>query len=167
MVYLLIYLSFYMFLEEFIIYHKINNVMKEKDIKRFEKKIIKTETCHFWTAGKTRQGYGMFSFNGKSIPAHRFAYIAYKGEILNDKIVHQTCNNTYCVNPNHLILKNKSDTRKNYYDIRINKEMIFNESIRYLEKLKKIRPDIKNDIEKIIEKINKPEIVIIDSFNIE
>ena len=44
-----------------------------KAIKRFEKKIIKTKDCHFWTASKTKQGYGMFSYEGKSIPAHRFA----------------------------------------------------------------------------------------------
>ena len=37
-----------------------------KAIKRFEKKIIKTKDCHFWTASKTKQGYGMFSYDGKS-----------------------------------------------------------------------------------------------------
>lgn len=137
--------------------------MNDKDIKRFEKKVIKTDKCHFWTAGKTKQGYGMFSYMGKSIPAHRFAYMAFVGEIPDNKIVHQKCNNTYCVNPDHLILKNKSETRKEFYEIRIHREMIFSESIRYLEKLKKIRPDIKKDIEKIIEKINSPEIVRIDT----
>ena len=56
-----------------------------KAIERFEKKIIKTGDCWFWTASKTKQGYGMFSYEGKSIPAHRFAYLAYNGEI-GDKI---------------------------------------------------------------------------------
>ena len=50
-----------------------------KAIERFEKKIIKTGDCWFWTASKTKQGYGMFSYEGKSIPAHRFAYLAYNG----------------------------------------------------------------------------------------
>jgi len=124
-----------------------------KDKKRFDKKIIKTEDCHFWIASKTKQGYGMFSVNGKSIPAHRFSYLLHKGEIDSNFIVHQTCNNTYCVNPKHLILKLKKDTRKNFYTIRINEEMIFKESIRYLDKIKKIRPDLKKDVEQMIEKI--------------
>ena len=129
----------------------------KKAIERFEKKIIKTNDCWFWTASKTKQGYGMFSYEGKSIPAHRFAYLAFKGKIDNDKIVHQTCNNTYCVNPEHLYLTTKSETRGKFYILRINEEMIFKESMRYLEKLKKLRPDLKNMIEDLIEQIQDPK----------
>ena len=129
----------------------------DNDIKRFENKILKTPDCWFWTASKTKQGYGMFSYKGKSIPAHRFAYIAYKGEIDKSKIVHQRCNNTYCVNPDHLYLTTKSETRSNFYLLRINQEMIFQESIRYLEKLIKLRPDLKVDIHELIEQIKDPK----------
>ena len=129
----------------------------KKALDRFEKKIIKTTDCWFWTASKTKQGYGMFSYDGKSIPAHRFSYIAFKGDIDNDKIVHQTCNNTYCVNPEHLYLTTKSETRNKFYILRINEEMIFKESMRYLEKLKKLRPDLKNMIEDLIEQIQDPK----------
>ena len=131
--------------------------MMKKAIERFEKKIIKTNDCWFWTASKTKQGYGMFSYEGKSIPAHRFAYIAFKGEIHTDKIVHQTCNNSYCVNPDHLYLTTKSETRGKFYILRINEEMIFKESMRYLEKLKKLRPDLKDMIEDLIEQIQDPK----------
>ena len=128
-----------------------------KAMKRFEKKIIKTKDCHFWTASKTKQGYGMFSYEGKSIPAHRFAYMAYVGDIEDTKIVHQSCNNTYCVNPEHLYLTTKSETRNKFYELRINPEMIFNESIRYLEKLKRLRPDLKEEILILVEKIKKSD----------
>lgn len=128
-----------------------------KATKRFEKKIIKTKDCHFWTASKTKQGYGMFSYEGKSIPAHRFAYMAYVGDIEDTKIVHQSCNNTYCVNPEHLYLTTKSETRNKFYELRINPEMIFNESIRYLEKLKRLRPDLKEEILILVEKIKKSD----------
>ena len=128
-----------------------------KAIKRFEKKIIKTKDCHFWTASKTKQGYGMFSYEGKSIPAHRFAYMACVGDIEDTKIVHQSCNNTYCVNPEHLYLTTKSETRNKFYELRINPEMIFNESIRYLEKLKRLRPDLKEEILILVEKIKKSD----------
>ncbi len=129
----------------------------EKAKIRFEKKIIVTNDCWFWAASKTKQGYGMFSYDGKSIPAHRFAYIAYKGSIEQDKIVHQSCNNTYCVNPEHLYLTTKSETRNRFYELRINPEMIFNESVRYLEKLKKLRPDLKHDIEELVNQIEDPK----------
>ena len=129
----------------------------EKAKVRFEKKIIVTNDCWFWAASKTKQGYGMFSYDGKSIPAHRFAYIAYKGSIEQDKIVHQSCNNTYCVNPEHLYLTTKSETRNRFYELRINPEMIFNESVRYLEKLKKLRPDLKYDIEELVNQIEDPK----------
>ncbi len=129
----------------------------EKAKIRFEKKIIVTNDCWFWAASKTKQGYGMFSYDGKSIPAHRFAYIAYKGSIEQDKIVHQSCNNTYCVNPEHLYLTTKSETRNKFYELRINPEMIFNESVRYLEKLKKLRPDLKHDIDELIDQIKDPK----------
>lgn len=134
--------------------------MRNNIKKRFEKKVIKTDDCHFWVASKTKQGYGMFSYNGKSIPAHRVSYMLYVGDISSNLIVHQTCNNTYCVNPKHLVLKMKSDVRKDFYNIRINNEMIFKESIKYLEKIKKIRPDIKKDVEQIIEKIKKSDNVL-------
>ena len=97
----------------------------------------------------------MFSYEGKSIPAHRFAYMAYVGDIEDTKIVHQSCNNTYCVNPEHLYLTTKSETRNKFYELRINPEMIFNESIRYLEKLKRLRPDLKEEILILVEKIKK------------
>ena len=41
--------------------------------------------------------------------------------------------------------------------IRINPEMIFNESIRYLEKLKRLRPDLKEEILILVEKIKKSD----------
>tara|TARA_B100000029_G_C16774976_1_gene667022 strand:- start:65 stop:487 length:423 start_codon:yes stop_codon:yes gene_type:complete len=128
----------------------------DKALERFEKKILKSNDCWFWTASKTKQGYGMFSYKGKSVPAHRFAYIAYKGDIEHNKIVHQSCNNTFCVNPEHLYLTTKSETRNKFYEMRINPEMIFNESIRYLEKLKKIRPDLKIEIEKLVDQVKNP-----------
>ena len=99
----------------------------------------------------------MFSYEGKSIPAHRFAYMAYVGDIEDTKIVHQSCNNTYCVNPEHLYLTTKSETRNKFYELRINPEMIFNESIRYLEKLKRLRPDLKEEILILVEKIKKSD----------
>ena len=72
-----------------------------KEVDRFRTKFSNSSEngCWTWIASKTQQGYGMFSYRGKSIPAHRFAYIHYKGEIPSKHIVHQTCQNNGCVNP--------------------------------------------------------------------
>jgi|TARA_B100001079_G_scaffold145511_1_gene124592 hypothetical protein len=92
-----------------------------KEIERFRTKFNNSSNtgCWTWIASKTQQGYGMFSYLGKSIPAHRFAYIHYKGEIPNKHIVHQTCQNNGCVNPEHLITCTKSESRLKYNSTRI------------------------------------------------
>ena len=48
-----------------------------KEVDRFRTKFNNSSEngCWTWIASKTQQGYGMFSYEGKSIPAHRFAYI--------------------------------------------------------------------------------------------
>ena len=48
---------------------------------RFLAKVSKNKDnkCWEWTASRTQQGYGMFSHNGKSVPAHLFAYLEFSG----------------------------------------------------------------------------------------
>lgn len=92
-----------------------------KEIDRFLKKVAKLENdnCWLWKASKTQQGYGMFSYKGKSIPAHRFSYFYYKKEIPDKLIVHQICQNNACVNPEHLIVCSKSESRLKYNSTRV------------------------------------------------
>ena len=92
-----------------------------KEVDRFRTKFNNSSEngCWTWNASRTQQGYGMFSYQGKSIPAHRVAYIHYKGEIPNKHIVHQTCQNNGCVNPEHLITCTKSESRLKYNSTRI------------------------------------------------
>jgi hypothetical protein len=74
---------------------------------RFLKHVDKSDHpdgCWMWTAGKTPNGYGMFSLGSKkqgSRNAHRVAYEMWKGEIPNGMWVLHTCKNK-CVNPDHL-----------------------------------------------------------------
>ena len=46
--------------------------------------------------------FPMFSYDGKFMPAHRFAFLLHKGDIAENMVVHQTCENSGCVNPEHL-----------------------------------------------------------------
>ena len=94
-----------------------------KPIDRFLAKVSMSQAsathCWVWKASRTQQGYGMFSYKGKSIPAHRFAFEHYKGEIPDSNIVHQVCQNNCCVNPDHLVICTKSESRLKYNSTRI------------------------------------------------
>jgi hypothetical protein len=89
---------------------KIEFPLRESDIERFKSKINKLENgCWRWK-GPRNHKRGEFSIKaiGKqgntNIPAHRFAWFESRG-YMPDGQVTQTCGNTLCVNPNHLVLK--------------------------------------------------------------
>ena len=139
----------------------------KKAINRFESKIKKTDNCHHWIAAKQKQGYGMFSFNGKSTPAHRFAYLLYKGEIAENMVVHQTCEANDCVNPEHLVLQTKSQNKRSYTSVRVSQEMVEKESIKYLYRLRNLRPDLQAEIDAILMKLVTEEMMEEDDFGFE
>ena len=122
----------------------------QKAINRFNIKVNKSDNCHIWNAARQKQGYGMFSYDGKSIPAHRFAYLLHNGNIEENMVVHQTCENNGCVNPNHLILQTKSQNKKSYTSVRVSREMIEKESVKFLYRLRNIRPELENEIDSLL-----------------
>jgi hypothetical protein len=90
---------------------------------KFEKKIDKIDGCWIWNGsihkksnkyGKDYKGKwdcGMFYMGRIHMVAYRAAYILYKGIIDINAIVRHTCDNSLCVNPDHLILgTNKQNT---------------------------------------------------------
>jgi len=87
--------------------------MREIDYKRFMSKVIKTNDCWLWNAGKNYKDYGNFSvtINGcsKTYRAHRFIYEYFNGTIPEGMLVCHTCDTPRCVNPNHLWLGTVSD----------------------------------------------------------
>lgn len=64
-----------------------------------------SDACLLWTGPKTPAGYGYFSHKGRSIGAHRAAYIASVGPIVGDISISQTCSNKACYNPRHLVAR--------------------------------------------------------------
>lgn len=131
----------------------------QKTIDRFYSKIEKTNTCHFWLGAKQKQGYGMFSANGKTISAQRFSYIIEHGSIPENMVVHSTCENNDCVNPNHLKLQSKSLNTSQYNAVRVSKEMIEKESVKYLFRLKTLRPDLQQEIDALLMKLSGKKII--------
>ena len=87
--------------------------MREIDYKRFMSKVIKTNDCWLWNAGKNYKDYGNFSvtINGcsKTYRAHRFIYEYFNGTIPKSMLVCHTCDTPRCVNPDHLWLGTVSD----------------------------------------------------------
>jgi hypothetical protein len=59
--------------------------------------------CRIWIGTRKKNGYGVFSLNGKEYLAHRAAYIVYHGPILEGHVVHHLCENRLCITPNHII----------------------------------------------------------------
>ena len=130
------------------------NTKKIKD--RFLKKVDQSEEhtkCHIWLASKNKTGHVMFSVMGKTIPASRYSFMMYKGEVADHEVVTQTCFNPSCVNPEHLELSNKRRLSKR---ISVNPAQLESWSINFLVRLKKERPDLVDKIEELIKEIQNP-----------
>ncbi len=58
--------------------------------------------CRVWTGARTNNGYGAVYVNPKTLYAHRVSWEVHNGPIPEDSVVHHTCANRCCINPNHL-----------------------------------------------------------------
>lgn len=74
------------------------------DEELFWAKVIKSDGCWEWTAGKSREGYGNFWLNKSMVRAHRVSYEWANGPIPEGMQLDHICLNESCVRPDHLRL---------------------------------------------------------------
>lgn len=58
--------------------------------------------CWLWLRALTATGYGHTGRRGRWIKGHRLAYEAFVGPIPDGMLVQHSCDNAWCVNPDHL-----------------------------------------------------------------
>lgn len=68
---------------------------------RFWPKVLISDGCWEWTAGKDNRGYGRFQADGFRL-AHRWAWFILNGPIPDGLELDHLCRNQGCVNPFHL-----------------------------------------------------------------
>ena len=77
--------------------------IKIAPLDRFKVKIkALPNDCWEWTGAINHKGYGLFSYKGHPVIAHRFAYEQLIGPISDGLTLDHLCRNRRCVNPAHL-----------------------------------------------------------------
>src|SRR5437773_6397451 len=60
------------------------------------------EECWQWRGLRSRDGYGVYRFEGKYQRAHRIFYKSIVGPLSSKHQIHHRCRNRLCVNPQHM-----------------------------------------------------------------
>ena len=64
---------------------------------------IADNDCWLWTRATDKDGYGVFSVDGKYIRAHRYIWQLHYGSIPEGINIHHRCKNPACVNIVHML----------------------------------------------------------------
>lgn len=85
-------------------------------IERFMKNVRLSDDCWEWIGASDAKGYGLFWLDGSTRRAHRVAIELITGETITGKVILHTCDNTCCVNPEHLRVGTQKDNVRDMHD---------------------------------------------------
>lgn len=94
--------------------------MRETGESRFWKNVERSDGCWRWLGSLGGHGYGQIMVNRKAWTAHRYAYVLAHGEIpmrdgKHGAVVMHTCDNRWCVNPEHLRIGTQGDNLRDMF----------------------------------------------------
>lgn len=80
---------------------------------KMRKNLFITERgCLEWSGPIDKKGYGKSKVGHKQWYVHRLVFSHYRSENIDGLILHHTCENTRCANPNHLRPMTAAEHRK-------------------------------------------------------
>jgi hypothetical protein len=71
--------------------------------------------CLEWQYGRSPKGYGQFYYGAKGHLAHRVAWLVFKGEVPAGLEICHACDQTWCVNIEHLFVATHSENMRDMY----------------------------------------------------
>lgn len=82
----------------------------------FEKWVIKTDYCWEWTGARDKDGYGIFSYDGKSYRAAKISLQLDGRPCGEEELACHHCDNPGCIRPKHLYpgtqVQNMADAKR-------------------------------------------------------